>query len=239
MKRFLGEMIPAKRRRESTDMFSRLCHSETEDGRRYDDGEIIDHMIFLMMAAHDTTTSTLTSMTYEMARHPEWQERVREESRSLGESYLGFDEGAGHETLGWVMRETLRRYPPLPVIPRVATRSFRFEGYEIPAGAMVVVSPIHSHHMPQWWPDPFLWDPERFSPERAEHERHTHSWIPFGGGPHHCLGRLFAEMQVKAIMHQMVQRFRWSVPDEYRMPVQQAPISKPRDGLPIDLAPLD
>jgi cytochrome P450 len=92
--------------------------------------------------------------------------------------------------------------------------------------------------MPEWWPDPFHWDPERFSEERAEHERHTHSWIPFGGGPHHCLGRLFAEMQVKAIMHQMVRRFRWSVPDEYRMPVQQAPISKPADGLPIDIEPL-
>jgi len=92
--------------------------------------------------------------------------------------------------------------------------------------------------MEEWWEDPFRWDPDRFAPERAEHERHTHVWIPFGGGPHHCLGFRFAELQIKCIMHQMVQRYAWSVDPDYRMPVQQAPISKPRDGLPIDLLPL-
>jgi cytochrome P450 len=74
-------------------MFTRLCHAETEDGRRLDDQEIVDHMIFLMMAAHDTTTSTLTSMTYELARHPEWQERVRRKPRRGGQ--VEFEDSAG------------------------------------------------------------------------------------------------------------------------------------------------
>jgi cytochrome P450 len=100
---------------------------------------------------------------------------------------------------------------------------------------MVVIAPIHTHRMPEWWTDPDRFDPERFSPERAEHERHSHAWIPFGGGPHMCLGKRFAESQVRLIMHQLVSRYRWSVPDGYTMPVQQAPISKPRDGLPIRL----
>ena len=65
-----------------------------------------------------------------------------------------------------------------------------------------------------------------------------HSWVPFGGGPHLCIGLRFAEVQVKAIMHQMLRRWRWSVPDGYRMPVQQAPISKPLDGLPIEMRAL-
>jgi cytochrome P450 len=103
---------------------------------------------------------------------------------------------------------------------------------------MIVVSPIHTHHMPEWWSAPFDFDPGRFSPERAEHERHSHSWAPFGGGPHMCLGFRFAELQVKAVVHQMVQRLRWSVPEGYAMPVQQAPISKPMDGLPLHLEPL-
>ena len=103
---------------------------------------------------------------------------------------------------------------------------------------MVVVSPIHTHYMKEWWSEPNRFDPERFAPGRAEHERHTHSWVPFGGGPHMCLGRRFAEMQVLLIMHQLLLRYRWSVPEGYVMPVQQAPISKPRDGLPIELAPL-
>jgi cytochrome P450 len=119
------------------------------------------------------------------------------------------------------------------VIPRIATDDFEYEGYRIESGAMVVVSPIRTHHMEEWWTEPFRFDPERFSPERAEDERHTHAWIPFGGGPHLCLGLRFAEMQIKAIMHQLVQRYRWSVPEGYSMPVQQAPISKPLDGLPI------
>ena len=238
MLRFLGDLLPKKRAGDGNDMLTRLCHAETEEGESFSDQEILDHMIFLMMAAHDTTTSTLSSMTYELARNPDWQERVREESRALGSEHVSFDEAGSLETLGWVMKETLRRYPPLPVIPRVATESFEFAGYRIPKDAMVVVSPIHTHHLAEWWDEPRRFDPGRFSPERAEHERHSHSWVPFGGGPHMCLGLRFAELQVKCVMHQVLQRFRIHVPDDYEMPVQQAPISKPRDGLPIRLEPI-
>jgi cytochrome P450 len=239
MKRFFSERMGKKRSGDGLDMFSRLCHAETEEGERFRDEEIIDHMIFLMMAAHDTTTSTLCSLTYELARHPEWQERIRAESRALGQEWIGFDDLDRLESLDRAIKETLRRYPPLPVIPRIATAAFAFEEYRIPEGTMVIVAPIHTHHMEEWWSEPFRWDPERFAPARAEQERHSHVWVPFGGGPHHCLGLRFAETQVKAILHQMVQRYAWSVPPGYRMPVQQAPISKPRDGLPIALTPLD
>jgi cytochrome P450 len=231
---FFKDLLPKRRASESPDMFARLCRAETEEGHRLSDQEITDHMIFLMMAAHDTTTSTLSSLTYELAKHPAWQERVREESRALGAAPT-FEELDRLEALGLVFRETLRRYPPLPVIPRVATEDFEFGGFRIPAKSMVVIAPIHTHHMEEWWSDPFRFDPERFAPGRAEHERHLHCWIPFGGGPHHCLGLRFAETQVKLVVHQLVRRFRWSVPDGYAMPVQQAPISKPRDGLPIRL----
>jgi len=231
--RTFRELLPEKRAGHGLDMFSRLCRAQTETGERFSDGEVVDHMIFLMMAAHDTTTSTLTSMTYELARHPRWQERVRDEARALGKPWLAFEDLDRAVALGWAMRETLRRYPPLPVIPRVAGADFAFDGCRVEQGTMVVVSPIHTHHMPEWWTAPTLWDPERFAPERAEDERHTHSWIPFGGGPHHCIGLRFAELQVKAVLHQLVLRYRWSVEPGYRMPVQQAPISKPRDGLPV------
>jgi cytochrome P450 len=93
--------------------------------------------------------------------------------------------------------------------------------------------------MPAWFPEPLRFDPERFAEGRAEDERHTHAWVPFGGGPHHCIGLRFAETQVKAIMHQLVRRYRWSVPPDYSMPVQQAPISKPRDGLPVRFERID
>jgi cytochrome P450 len=238
MLELLGALLPKKRESDGEDMFSRLCRARSESGEAFSDADILDHMIFLMMAAHDTTTSTLSSLTWELARHPEWQERVREESRAFGSPHPDFDELDRLEGLTWCMQETLRRYPPLPVIPRTALADFEWGGYAIPAGTMVVVSPIHCHYLPEWWEHPGRFDPERFAPGRAEHERHTHSWIPFGGGTHMCLGRRFAEAQVRLVMHQLVRRHRWSVPVGYEMPVRQAPISRPLDGLPIDLAPL-
>jgi len=231
--RYFRELLPKKRADAGADMLSRLARAQNESGDRLADQDVIDHMIFLMMAAHDTTTSSLTSMTYELARHPEWQERVRDEAFALDKPWLDFEDVERQTTLTLVMKETLRRYPPLPVIPRIAERDFEFEGRRVPAGAMVVVAPIHTHHMPEWFPAPDVFDPERFAPERAEHERHTHAWIPFGGGPHHCLGLRFAETQIKSVMHQLVRRYRFRVEPGYRMPVQQAPISKPRDGLPV------
>ena len=238
MQGFFGDLLPKRRSGDGPDMLTRLCHAETEEGHRFSDTEVVDHMIFLMMAAHDTTTSTLTSMAYELARHPEWQERAREECLAHGREPLGFDAAAGLEQVGWIMKETVRRYPPLPVIPRICTEPFEFSGYRIPAETMVVVAPIHTHHMPEWWTAPTVWDPARFSPERAEHERHSHSWIAFGGGRHHCLGIRFAELQVKCVIHQLLCRYRVSVPNGYCMPVQQAPISKPLDGLPLFLEAL-
>jgi len=239
MKDFLAGLLSARRSARGADIFSRLCRARTEEGETLRDDDVIDHMIFLMMAAHDTTTSTLTSMTYELGRHPAWQEQLREESRALGCAEPDFDSLDRLTSLGLVMRETLRRYPPLPVIPRVALRDFEWDGYRIRAGAMVVISPIHTHHMSAWWGDPDRFDPERFAPARAEHERHTHSWVPFGGGPHMCLGKRFAEAQIRLVMHQMLLRFRWSLAPGYEMPVQQAPISKPTDGLPLELTALD
>ena len=228
-------LVDERREAEGNDIFTRLCHAEDEDGHSLDDQEIIDHMIFLMMAAHDTTTSTLTSLLYELAANPAWQERVRDEMRALHKPAIEYDDLLQVKDTILALQETLRRYPPLSTIPRMATRDFTWEGYLIPEGTMAVVYPIHTHHMAEWWSDPFRFDPERFAEGREEHKRHSHSYVPFGGGNHMCLGLRFAEMQIKAVLFQLLARYRFSVPDGYRMPVQQAPISKPTDGLPLTL----
>ena len=233
-----GGMIPARRASGASDMFSRLARAESEEGERFADAEIVDHLIFLMMAAHDTTTSTLSSLMYELARHPEWQERVREECRGAGVEAPGFDELGRLPVVDLVVKETLRLHPPLSTIPRVATRAFEFGGFRIPERAMVVVYPLHSHYLDDWWTEPFRFDPERFAPGRAEHERHRYIFVPFGGGAHMCIGYRFAELQIKAILFAHVRRYRWSVPAGYTFPEQQAPIAKPTDGLPITLTRL-
>ena len=224
-----------KRAAEGPDLFSQLCHARSEDGERFSDDEVVNHMIFLMMAAHDTTTSALTTMIYCLARQPEWQVRLREDALALADGTLRYADLAGCERTEWVMKESLRLYPPLTTIPRKAVRDCEFGGFQIPKGTPVGISPIHTHHMPSLWTRPTEFDPERFSPERAEHRRHAYGYLPFGGGAHLCIGQHFADMEVKSVMHQLLRRFRFQVPPGYRMPYQLVPIAKPRDGLPITL----
>ena len=227
--------LPSKRAAEGPDLFSQLCHARDEEGQRFSDDEVVNHMIFLMMAAHDTTTSSLTTMLYSLARHPEWQERLRAQAQALPVAHLGFGDLAGCDQTEWVMKEALRLYPPLTSIPRKAARDCQFGGFHIPKGTPVGISPIHTHHMPSIWTKPHDFDPERFAPARAEHRRHAYAYLPFGGGAHLCIGQHFADMEVKSVMHQLLRRFRWTVPEGYRMPYQLVPIAKPRDGLPIQL----
>lgn len=238
LERFIRERIPAKRDSDDSDLFAQLCRATDESGEVYSDQEIVDHMIFLMMAAHDTTTSALTTMVYNLAKRPDWQERLREDSFALGKSQLEHGDLEQLERMSWVFRESLRLAPPLPTIPRRTVRDCEFRGYTIPANTAVSVSPSFTQHMEEYWTDPEAFDPERFSPERAEHKRHPFAWAPFGGGAHMCIGLHFAELQTKAIMHQLLQRFRITVPDGYEMRLQIVPIAKPRDGLPVHLEPL-
>jgi cytochrome P450 len=230
---YFQRLLPAKRAGNGTDMFSLLCGATDEEGNTYTDQEVIDHMIFLMMAAHDTTTSTLTSMTYALARHPQWQQRLLEEVESLGVDHLRYEDLDRMEQTEWVMKEALRMYPPLSTLPKYSLKPFEFEGLKIPAGALVATYPIHTHYMAAYWSEPERFDPLRFSEDRAEHKNHPYCWVPFSGGAHMCIGLHFAIMQVKLVIFEMLRRYRWTVPDGYKMPVQQSPISKPRDGLPV------
>jgi cytochrome P450 len=89
--------------------------------------------------------------------------------------------------------------------------------------------------MSQWWKDPDTFDPERFSPERREDKVHKYAWSPFGGGAHKCIGMYFAGMQVKTILHQVLQRYRWRVPARYEWPLDTTSLPSPKDGLPVRL----
>lgn len=232
---FFRRELPAKRRSEGHDLFSALCRAETEDGERFSDEDVVNHMIFLMMAAHDTTTITLCNMVYWLARHPEWQQRLREESEALGKQTLDYDDLATLESASLVMKEALRLCAPVPSVPRKTVRDVEFQGYHIPAGTLVSISPFFTHHMHEYWPEPERFDPERFAAQRREDKVHPYAWVPFGGGAHKCIGLHFAELQVKAVLHQLVQQFEWSVAPGYEMPLDMTSLPVPRDGLPVIL----
>ena len=219
-------------------MLTQLCNAAGEDGESFTDQEIVDHMIFLMMAAHDTTTSALTTMIYALARHPDWQERVRAEVRDQDGDALAFDALDRLAMTDNTFREALRLYTPVQVIPRRAEAAFEFKGFEIPAQTPLTVSPGFTHHMAELWREPERFDPPRFAPERAEDRAHRFAWVPFGGGAHKCIGLHFAFMQVKAFTYQFLRRYRVGLPDDYRIDMALVPIPRPRDGLPITLEAL-
>ncbi|HWU20176.1 MAG TPA: cytochrome P450, partial [Nocardioides sp.] len=114
---FLRGYLPEKRAERTDDFFSVLCHIETEDGERFTDDDVVNHMIFLMMAAHDTTTITTSTMLQLLGQYPAWQERCREESRALGDE-PSMAELEGLTSLDLVMKEALRLRAPVPVLAR-------------------------------------------------------------------------------------------------------------------------
>ncbi len=230
-----GDLLPAKKRERLPDLFSQLCHATSEDGEQYTDAEIVDHMIFLMMAAHDTSTSTLNTMIFNLARYPEWQDRLREDAVAIGKPMLEYDDLKQTERTTWVMKESLRMIPPLTSMPRMAVRDFEVSGYRIPKDSLIGIYPIHTHHMPEYWTNPHKFDPERFSDERREDLSHKYAWTPFGGGMHKCIGQHFGQMEIRAVMHQLLLKYRWTVPEGYELPYQMVPIAKPKDGLPVTI----
>jgi cytochrome P450 len=232
LEEFFRSQLPGKRRAGGEDLFAQLCQAQS-DGDEFADDDIVNHMIFLLMAAHDTTTITMSSMAYQLARHPDWQERCREESLAAGD--LDYEGVLGLETHDRVMKESLRLCAPVPTLPRVAVRDTELAGYHVPEGTFVVVSPYVNHYDEAFWPEPYRFDPDRFAPERREDRAHRLAFEPFGAGVHKCIGMHFAGMQVRAIFHELLRSCRWSVPEDYAWPLDLAALPYPRDGLPVTL----
>ena len=235
---YFSEQIPIRRAKGGgDDLFSQLCQATHEDGALLSTQDIVDHMSFLMMAAHDTLTSSLTSFVGELAAHPEWQQKLRDEVKGLGLAAgapMNFDNLEAMRLAEMAFKEALRLKPPVPSMPRRSIKDFTFKGYAIPAGTMVGVNPLFTHHMEEFWPEPEKFDPMRFTDE-AQRNRHRFAWVPYGGGAHMCLGLHFAYMQAKCFARHFLQNLEVSLEPGYRPDWQMWPIPKPRDGLRVVL----
>src|SRR5262245_17308654 len=143
---YFSEQIPIRRARGGgDDLFSQLCQATHEDGALLSEQDIIDHMSFLMMAAHDTLTSSLTSFVGELAAHPGWQQRLRDEVKGLGieaNDPSSIDNLEKMPLSEMAFKEALRLKPPVPSMPRRAVRDFTFKGYDIPAGTSIGINPL-------------------------------------------------------------------------------------------------
>ena len=171
LEEYFRELLPAKRNSDSDDLFSVLCRSETEDGARFDDDDVVNHMIFVLMAAHDTTTITATTMAYYLGKNPEWQERLRDEVREFGKPSVGYDDLERLPLLDRVFRESLRINPPVALMMRQAVKDTTILNRYVPAGTKIVVPIVATHRLPGFWSDPDTFDPDRCS-RRRRYLRH-------------------------------------------------------------------
>lgn len=234
LEEFFYENIPVKRARETPDLFSVLCHAESDNGDRFTDEDVVNHMIFVLMAAHDTSTITMTQMAYRMAKAPEWQQKAYEQSMDLDRE-LGYDDLDKLSVIDAVMKESLRMCPPVPAQPRMAIKDTSVQGYFVPKGSFVSVPQLTNHRDPEFFTNPEMFDPERFSADRAEDKGHRMAWMPFGGGVHKCIGLYFGQMEIKTILHHLVLGHEWSVPDGYTMPMDYSSLPVPKDKLPVSI----
>ncbi len=215
-------------------MFSQFCRATRDDGSLLSTEEVVDHMNFLMMAAHDTITSSASSLVWLLAKNPEWQDKIRAEllEHAPAGAPMPYDALPNLELTEMAFKEALRLIPPVPSTPRRALKDFEFGGYRIPAGTPVSISSSFTHKQEEHWPDPLRFDPMRFTTE-ATRNRHKYAWVPFGGGAHMCLGLHFAYMQIKVLMHHILSQHRIVIAPGYNPAWQAWPIPQPKDGLSV------
>ncbi len=234
LEKYFHKLIEEKRKNPAKDMLGILCLAENEEGDRLSDQEIVDHLIFILMASHDTTASTMTSLFYELSVNPEWQEKLRAESQDFYKNHeMTYQNQDFLPLLDLAIKETLRLHPPLILMPRMTTKALDFTEFTIPANTRITLYINHTHYEEEIWKDANLFNPGRFAETQAEHKKCPHAYMPFGGGKHFCLGFGFAEMQMKLIISKVLCQYKWELPKDYVMGYKSIPIQEPKGGLPM------
>ncbi len=238
-RRRLGELMGGiiQRRedegREVGDLVQILTRLREADGSpRYSADQITGMFISMMFAGHHTTSGTAAWTLIELLRTPGLMARVASE---LGDLYadgrdVSYQALSEMPELEAALKETLRLHPPLIILMRKVMREFRYKDWTVEAGKTVAVSPAVSNRMPEYFPDPERFDPDRYKPPREEDKR-VFGWLPFGAGRHRCVGASFAMIQLKAIFSVLLRRYEFELAqpsasyrnDHSRMVVQLKP----------------
>jgi cytochrome P450 len=191
------------------DLLSLLMDATDEDGSRLSKQELRDQVMTLLFAGHDTTTSTVTFLFYELARNP------------------------GDHDLELAIDETLRMYPPAWIGPRRSIEPFEMHGVRVPGGVLVNYCSWASHHLSEVFPEPFRFRPERFT-EEARAALPKGAYVPFGGGSRTCIGMRFGLLEVRTIAEAILERFSLELVEPGRvLSIRQMPTLSPRGGLPV------
>lgn len=219
---------------EGTDLLARLARAQDpETGSPMSERQLVDNLVTFLAAGHETTAKALTWTLYLLARAPQWQDRILAEVRAV----VGTDAvGAQHldrlPVTRAVLKESMRLYPPAPVMTRMAAENVELGSQTITAGTLMVIPIFAVHRHRKLWQDPDRFDPERFTPEREAAYPRT-QFMPFGFGPRTCIGATFALMEATAILATLVRRarFEW---DGVHVPEPISRITlRPKGGMPL------
>jgi retinoid hydroxylase len=221
---------------EGMDVMSMLLNARDEDGSGLSDEEIRDQLATLAFAGHDTSTSTISFLAYEMARHPEEMRRLQgEQDDALGREAPDGEALHGKlPLLDQAIDEALRLHPPVWIGARRAISDFEFEGREVASGSYVNYFPWAGHRLPEVFPEPDEFRPDRMSRERKA-ELPKGAFVPFGGGSRICIGKRFGQAMVAVGASRILSRFSFELPPDFKMRVRLEPTLSPRDGLPVIL----
>ncbi|MEU6412215.1 cytochrome P450 [Microbispora sp. NPDC046933] len=211
---------------------------DPETGRRWTDQEIRDELITVYMAGHETTATAAAWTLHAIATHSWIDEELTGEAQRVLAGRDPVHADADQLTFaGMVVQEALRMYPPIWIYPRDAIGDDELNGYHIPAGSSVVLSPLVSQRNPELFPNPQVFDPHRFAGDAVKRLPRL-SYYPFGGGPRMCVGNLMALLELKLIISMIAQRFRLEPVSGAQVPYGHSIISlRPEGELRVRLRP--
>nr|GMD72831.1 beta-amyrin 28-oxidase-like isoform X1 [Ipomoea batatas] len=219
------------------DLLSHLLVTPDENGSFMSELHIVNNIIMLLFAGHDTSSVTITLLIKTLGDLPHVYEKVLQEHREIaatkeGGEFLHWDDIQKMKYSWNVVCEVMRKYSPVIGAFREALVDINYKGYDIPKGWKFYWNAPITHMNASFFPSPKEFDPSRFEGDGAV----PYTFVPFGGGPRMCLGKEFARLEILTFLHNVVKRFRWSlvVPDE-RLEYDPMPI--PVEGLPVRLHP--
>jgi cytochrome P450 len=243
MRRAVGDIVTRRRAEggaNGDDLLGRLLAARNpETGEAMDDEHVVSNLLTLLEAGHETTARALAWTLYLLARAPEWQDRVRAEVTAVvGHGPIEAQHIARLAVTERVIKESMRLYPPAPVLVRTPVADTTLGDVAIPARAQVVIPIYAIHRHRKLWSDPDRFDPDRFLPE-AEKTMPRMQYMPFGAGPRICIGMSFALVEAVALLATFVRvaRFDW---DGRHLPEPVSRVTlRPKGGMPLLVEPID
>ncbi|NWT00175.1 CP3A9 protein, partial [Mionectes macconnelli] len=185
------------------------------------DTEVLAQAFIFIFAGYEPTSNTLGFLAYELALHPDVQQKLLQEIDTVlpNKAPLTYDAIMKLEYLDMTLSETLRLYPLGGRIERTCKKDVEINGVTIPKGTVVTIPPYVLHHNPDYWPNPEEFRPERFSKENKE-SIDPYTYLPFGAGPRNCIGMRFALLSLKVAMASLLQHFTFQTCKETQIPIK-------------------